>query len=189
MRSDSFSREFFDPSLDRLPIRSRARCYLTDTTRADLERFCSQIQAPLLLIQFVPQDLVLLLCCHSLTIPYFPVFWKLFADEPLAQVFHGLQVQLAAQEGVDPFEVSIDLLVEVVPRLLQRGIAPLPFLGRVGREVGLIRPSTRIKVQVPFVDATWITPAPPEALQPRDTVRYAQRKCAPGPRPKTKKAG
>ncbi len=107
----------------------------------------------------------------------------------LAQVFHGLQVQLAAQEGVDPFEVSIDLLVEVVPRLLQRGIAPLPFLGRVGREVGLIRPSTRIEVQVPFVDATWITPAPPEALQPRDTVRYAQRKCAPGPRPKTKKAG
>ncbi len=107
----------------------------------------------------------------------------------LAQVFHGLQVQLAAQEGVDPCEVSIDLLVEVVPRLLQRGLAPLPFLGRVGREVGLIRPSTRIQVQVPFVDATWITPAPPEALQPRDTVRYAQRKCAPGPRPKTKKAG
>src|SRR5260370_32384958 len=85
LRSDSFSREFFDPSLDRLPIRSRARCYLTDTTRADLERFCSQMQAPLLLIQFVPQDLVLLLCRHSLTIPYFPVFWKLFADEPLVQ--------------------------------------------------------------------------------------------------------
>ncbi len=34
----------------------------------------------------------------------------------LAQLFHGLQVQLAAQEGVDPFDVSIDLLVEVVPR-------------------------------------------------------------------------
>ena len=107
----------------------------------------------------------------------------------LAQVFHGLQVQLAAQEGVDPFEVSIDVLVEVVPRLLQRGIAPLPFLGRLGRELGLIRPSTRIEVQVPWVDPSWITPAPPEALQPRDTVRYAQRNCARGPRPKTKKAG
>ncbi len=34
-----------------------------------------------------------------------------------------------------------------------------------------------------------ITPAPPEALRPRDTVRYAQRNCARGPRPKTKKAG
>src|SRR2546422_492707 len=105
----------------------------------------------------------------------------------LAQLFHGLQVQLAAQEGVEPFDVSIDLLVELVPRLLQRGIAPLPSLGRLGRELGLIRPSTRLRVQVPFVDATWITPAPPEALRPRDTVRYAQRKCARGPRPKTKK--
>lgn len=107
----------------------------------------------------------------------------------LAQVFHGLQVQLAAQEGVDPFDVSIDLLVEVVPRLLQRGIAPLPYLGQRGREVGLIRPSSRIQVQVPLVDPSWITPASPEALLPRDRVRYAQRKCARGPRPPTKKAG
>jgi hypothetical protein len=79
----------------------------------------------------------------------------------LAQLFHGLQVQLAAQAGVDPFEVSIDLLVEVVPRLLERGIAPVPYLVRWGRELGFIRPSTR----------------------------YAQRKCEPGPRPKSKKAG
>jgi hypothetical protein len=107
----------------------------------------------------------------------------------LAQLFHGLQVQLAAQEGVDPFDVSIELLVEIVPSLLQRGIAPLPFLGRLGREVGLIRPSTRLQMQVPFVDPSWISPAPPEALQPREKARSAQRKCEPGPRPKTKKAG
>ncbi len=107
----------------------------------------------------------------------------------LAQLFHGLQVQLAAQEGVDPFEVSLDLVVELVPQLLHRGLAPLPYLGRLGREIGLIRPSTRLKPQVPFVDATWITPAPPEALQPREKARYAQRKCEPGKRPKAKKAG
>jgi len=107
----------------------------------------------------------------------------------LAQVLHGLQVQLAAQEGVEPFDVSIELLVELVPRLLQRGIALLAALGRLGREVGLIRPSTRLQVQVPFVDATWITPAPLEALCPRDSVRYAQRKCERGPRSKMKKAG
>lgn len=105
----------------------------------------------------------------------------------LAQLFHGLQVQLAAQEGVDPFEVSLDLLVQLVPGLLQRGIAPLPYLGRVGRQIGLIRPSTRLKPQVPFVDAIWIRPAPPEVLQPREQARYAQRKCEPGPRSATKK--
>ena len=64
----------------------------------------------------------------------------------LAQLFHGLQVQLAAQQAVDPFDVSIDLLVQIVPRLLQRGIAPLPYLGRLGRALGLIRPSTRLQV-------------------------------------------
>src|SRR6266700_526760 len=107
----------------------------------------------------------------------------------LAQLFHGLQMQLAAQEGVEPFDVSIDLLVEVVPRLLTRGIAPLPALGRLGRALGLIRPSTRLQMQVPWVDPSWISPAPPEALRPRETVRYAQRKCAPGPRPSVRKAG
>jgi hypothetical protein len=97
----------------------------------------------------------------------------------LAQLFHGLQVQLAAQEGVDPFEVSIEVLVQVVPALLQRGIAPLPYLGRYARTIGLIRRSSRLKVEVPFVDAAWITPAPPQALQPREKARYAQRKCQP----------
>jgi len=114
---------------------------------------------------------------------------QVWAGLCLAQLFHGLQVQLAAQEGVEPFDVSIEVLVELVPRLLLHGIVPLPYLGRFGREVGLIRPSTRIRVQVPFVDAAWITPAPPEALRPREIARYAQRKCAREPRPKTKKAG
>jgi len=114
---------------------------------------------------------------------------QVWAGLCLAQLFHGLQVQLAAQEGVDPFDVSIDLLIDLVPSLLQHGIAPLPYLGRLGREVGLIRPSTRLQVSVPFVDATWITPAPQEALRPRERARHAQRKCARGPRPKAKKAG
>ena len=114
---------------------------------------------------------------------------QIWAGLLLAQLFHGLQVQLAAQEGVDPFEVSIDLLVQLVPPLLMRGIAPLPYLGRLGREVGLIRPSTRLRVEGPLIDPRWITPAPPEALRPRDTVRYAQRKCTRGPRPTMKKAG
>ena len=83
----------------------------------------------------------------------------------------------------------MDLLVQIVPRLLLRGIAPLPYLGEHGRTPGLIRPSTRLRVQVPFVDPRWITPAPPEALRPRDSVRYAQRKCERGPRSTTTKAG
>src|SRR5450759_4291711 len=82
-RSHSLSRELFDPSLHCLPIRSRERRDLTNTSIADLERFGSQVQAPLLFIQFVAQNLILLLGRHPLILPYFPRFWKLFADEPL----------------------------------------------------------------------------------------------------------
>jgi hypothetical protein len=106
----------------------------------------------------------------------------------LAQLFHGLQVQLAAEAGVDPFEVSIDVLVEVVPPLLQRGIAPLPYLRQMAEHLGVIRPSSRLKVEVPFVDASWITLAPAEALQPRQKARSAHRKCQRRPRSATKKA-
>jgi len=113
---------------------------------------------------------------------------QIWAALLVAQLFHGLQVQLAAQEGVDPFEVSLDVLVQIVPRLLQQGIAPLPFLGHRGRELGLIRPSSRRPIEAPFVDPSWITPAPPEAVRPRETARYARRKCAPRPRSSRRKA-
>ncbi len=112
---------------------------------------------------------------------------QIWAALLLAQLFHGLQVQLAAQEGVDPFDVSLDLLVQIVPRLLHQGIAPLPFLGHRGRALGLIRPSSRRPIEAPFVDPSWITPAPPEAVRSRETARYARRKCAPGPRPPVRK--
>ena len=112
---------------------------------------------------------------------------QIWAALLLAQLFHGLQVQLAAQEGVEPFDVSIDLLVEVLPQLLGQGIDPLPYLGRFGRQLGVIRPNRRLKVEVPFVDATWITLAPLEALQPREKARYAQRKCQSRPRASAKK--
>src|SRR6266550_8662341 len=73
----SLAFELFDPSLHGFPVRSRERCYLADASRADLERFCSQIQAPLLFIQFVVQDGILLLCRHALILRYFSAIWKL----------------------------------------------------------------------------------------------------------------
>jgi hypothetical protein len=97
----SLSLEFFDPSLYRFPVRSRQRGYLADASIADLERFCSQIQAPLLFIQFFVQELILLLCRHSLIIPGFPRIWKLFADEPLERHQSLVPLQQMASLGVE----------------------------------------------------------------------------------------
>ena len=53
LRSGSLPREFFDSSPHGFPIGSRLFVYLADASIADLERFCPQIQAPLLFIQLV----------------------------------------------------------------------------------------------------------------------------------------
>src|SRR6266704_1097979 len=72
--------------LQRFPILTRQLGYLADATIPNLERFGSQVQSPLLFIQFFPQNLILLLCRHSLTIPWFLILWKLFVDVPLVPI-------------------------------------------------------------------------------------------------------
>jgi hypothetical protein len=77
----------------------------------------------------------------------------------LAQVSHALQVEIAGQAGVEVFEVSLDVLT------------PLEYAVRFGRDLGLIRPSTRQRIEVPWVDPCWVVPPSPEAVHPRDVVR------------------
>jgi hypothetical protein len=92
----------------------------------------------------------------------------------LAQLFHGLQMKAAEQEGVDPFEVSLHLLVRHVPRWLAHGLRPLEQIQRHGRAMGLIRPSTRHTPQLPqlhWQDLRW-----PPAEQPlQRPARYSHR--------------
>lgn len=90
----------------------------------------------------------------------------------LAQVYHALQVEIARHSGVEVFEVSLDLLVRLTPGWLARGWCPQEQAVRFGRDLGVIRPSTRHCLQVPWIDPTWVVPPPPEAVQPRAHVRH-----------------
>lgn len=102
----------------------------------------------------------------------------------LGQLLHAMQSQIAQQAGVDPFEVSIALLSRLTPTLLERGLQPLAEVLRRGRDVGLIRKSTRVLVEVPSIDPAWLSPVPPAALRPRERVRHAQRNCGPRSKPR-----
>lgn len=92
----------------------------------------------------------------------------------LAQLLHALQLHVALQAEVEPFDVSMHLLVELLGTMAD---GPTPVIERLvqqGRFLGLIRPSTRMQVVVPVV--------PPYTLRPTlsltDLVRrarYAQR--------------
>jgi Transposase DDE domain len=93
----------------------------------------------------------------------------------LAQLFHALQRQVAVQAEVAPEEVSLDVLVRLMPKSLPQGEGIVSFVARCGREIGVIRPSTRIKIEAPWIDPSWVTSPPPEAMRPRDKVRYGHR--------------
>lgn len=92
----------------------------------------------------------------------------------LAQVLHALQLHIASQAHVDPFDVSLHVLLELLDIQPTGSPPPLELLVQRGRHLGLIRPSTRLQVVVPSVPSRLLVPLPD--LSPRRRhARYGQR--------------
>ena len=92
----------------------------------------------------------------------------------LAQLLHALQAHVALQAEVEPFDVSMHLLVDLLGTMPAGSTPIIERLVQQGRFLGLIRPSTRIQVVVPAVQPHPLRPA----LTLTDLVRrarYAQR--------------
>lgn len=104
---------------------------------------------------------------------------QLWAAIILAQLLHALHLRVAAEAGVDLFEVSLPLLVVLLRQApaLPHGTSLIPLLAERGREVGLIRPSRRFQVSVPALHQPY-QPAPAHLPTTR-VPRYAHRKCQP----------
>ncbi len=105
------------------------------------------------------------------------VLQQLLAALILAQLLHTLQLEIAAQAQVDPFEVCLPILVKLLahPPVTTQPLVPL--LVQRGRLLGLLRPSTRLQVQAPQIPLHQLHPPPPD-LPTLRSARYAQRKCA-----------
>lgn len=97
---------------------------------------------------------------------------QLWATVILAQILHALQVQVAAESGVQPFDVSIELLWRYLPQLSQRAVREGKPLLEVIKEVGvflkIIRPSTRIRREVPQIDWQEFHPLPVDLVWMRE---------------------
>lgn len=86
----------------------------------------------------------------------------------VAQVIHFFQVEIAAEAGVDPFEVSLDILL----KLLAQASWPCPFglfatLVAHARRFGLIRPSRRTAFDLPSFPLEVFQPVPPDLVWKR----------------------
>ena len=69
---------------------------------------------------------------------------QIWATLIISQILQSLRLEIAHKAGVDPFEVSIGLLVEYAPQYAYEGRDPVKiFVERDSRELGFIRPSRR----------------------------------------------
>src|ERR1700730_16077155 len=69
----------------------------------------------------------------------------------LAQVLQAVRLEIACRAQVEPFEVSLPLLVTPLPQMLTREQDPIALCVQRGRQLGFIRPSSRTRVQGPVV--------------------------------------
>ena len=106
------------------------------------------------------------------------VMQQVWAVLTIAQILYGLQMEIAAKAGVDPFDVSLPLLIEYLPGWKDIDFIALMVEG--GREGGFIRPSRRIRIRTPDVDLSSYLPLPPDLVLVREP-RYAGRRCSHSP--------
>jgi hypothetical protein len=65
----------------------------------------------------------------------------------IAQVMQALRMEVALRAEVDPFDVSLPLLFEALPQFSSQGHDGIVECVRQGRRLGIIRPSTRLRIQ------------------------------------------
>ena len=107
------------------------------------------------------------------------ILLQIWAVLIIAQILHALQMEIAGKAGVDPFEVSLPLLIAYMPMWAYSGQDPVALVVERGREGGFIRPSRRTKIRAPEIPDDQLAPPPPK-LELVRKPRYAQRKCGRG---------
>lgn len=82
----------------------------------------------------------------------------------IAQVMQALRMEVALRAEVDPFDVSLPLLFEALPQFSSAGYDGIVECVRQGRRLGIIRPSTRLRIQAPEIPREYLLPLPPETV-------------------------
>jgi hypothetical protein len=78
----------------------------------------------------------------------------------IAQVMQAIRMEVALRAEVDPFDVSLPLLFEALPQFSAAGQDGIVDCVRQGRRLGIIRPSTRLRIQAPEIPPEQLVPLP-----------------------------
>lgn len=82
----------------------------------------------------------------------------------IAQVLQAIRLEVALRAEVDPFEVSLPLLIEALPQFGSQGRDGIAECVRQGRRLGIIRPSTRLRIEAPEIPPEQLIPLPKDSV-------------------------
>lgn len=100
----------------------------------------------------------------------------------LSHLVYALRERIALMAKCDPFEVSVPLLVDLLPQLCSARGTQLEQFVQAGRKYGLLRASPRLQLNMPQVELSCYQPVPPDLPRQRQTpASTARRKRAPKP--------
>ena len=80
----------------------------------------------------------------------------------LSHIVYALRDRIATAANCEPFEVSMPLLVKLLPQLCSTSELPFERLVQEGRHLGLLRASPRLVLLVPQVKRSFYQPVPPD---------------------------
>src|SRR5258708_9384018 len=84
----------------------------------------------------------------------------------LSHIVYALRDRIATAANCEPFEVSMPLLVKLLPQLCSTSELPLERLFQEGPHLGLFRASPRLVLLVPHVKRSFFQPVPPHPPLP-----------------------
>jgi hypothetical protein len=82
----------------------------------------------------------------------------------LSHIVYALGDRIATTATGEPFEVSVPLLVKLVPQLCTHSELSLERLVQESHQLGLLRASPRLALMVPLVELSSSRPVPPDLL-------------------------
>jgi hypothetical protein len=106
----------------------------------------------------------------------------------LSHIVYALRERIAIASGCDPFEVSVPLLVDLLPRFCGPSPLRLEQLVQSGWKHGLLRASSRLVLSVPQIELSCYQPAPPDLPRQRP-ARAPSTPRARAPKPATRTCG
>ncbi len=82
----------------------------------------------------------------------------------IAQVLQAIRMEVARLPEVDAFDVSLPLPIEALPQFGLQGRDGIVECVRQGRRLGIIRPSTRLRIQAPEIPRQDLIPLPRQTV-------------------------